>query len=58
VVMNEYNSFCMLESGVVLYTFSEWNFCNLCKSVGIGFGHSVKFLFRFFVHWVEFSAIN
>jgi hypothetical protein len=56
--MNEYNSFCMFESGVVICGFSEWNFCNLCGSVGIAFGHSVRFFIMFVVHWVEFSAIN
>jgi hypothetical protein len=56
--MNEYNSFCMLESSMVIFGFSKWNFCSLFRSVGIGWGHSVRFLIRFVVHCVEFSAIN
>jgi hypothetical protein len=48
----------MLESGVVIVGFSKWNFCSLCRSVGIGWEHSVRVLIRFVVHCVEFSAIN
>jgi hypothetical protein len=50
VVMNEYNSFCMLSSGLVMCWFSKWNFCSLCKSVDRGFGLSIKFLIRFIIH--------
>jgi hypothetical protein len=57
-VMNEYNSFCILSSGLVIFGFSEWNSCNLCGSVDSGFGLSIKLLIRFDVHWVEFSIIN
>jgi hypothetical protein len=56
--MNEYNAFCILGSGVVICGFSEWNLCNLCCYVGRGFGHSIRFLIRFIVHYVEFAAIN
>jgi hypothetical protein len=27
--MNEYISFCMLSNGLVIYGFSEWNFCSM-----------------------------
>jgi hypothetical protein len=33
VVMCEYNSFCMLESGVVIFGFSKWIFCSLYRSI-------------------------
>jgi hypothetical protein len=58
VVINENNFFCVLESGMVICGFFKWNFCNLCGFVDIGFEHSVRFLIRFVVHWVKFSAIN
>jgi hypothetical protein len=38
--------------------FSRWNCCNLCGSVGSGFGLLIRFLIRFVVHWVEFSSIR
>jgi hypothetical protein len=56
--MYEYSSSCILFRGLVICGFSEWNFCSLCWSVGRGFWHSVRFLIRFVVHWVEFSAIS
>jgi hypothetical protein len=50
-VMNVYSS-------LVICGFSEWNFSNLCWSVGKGLGLSIRFLIRFVVHWVEFSSIS
>ena len=50
MVMNEYNSFCILLVGLVMCGFSKWNFCSLCRSVGREFGLSIKFLIRFIVH--------
>jgi hypothetical protein len=58
MVINEYNAFCILGSGVVICGFSKWNLCSLCCSVGGGFGHSIRFLIRFIVQCVAFSAIN
>jgi hypothetical protein len=57
-VMNVYSSFWMLSRGLVICGFSEWNFSNLCWSVGKGLGLSIRFLIRFVVHWVEFSSIS
>jgi hypothetical protein len=39
VVINEFNSFWILSSGLVICGFSKWNFCNICGSVGRVFGH-------------------
>jgi hypothetical protein len=58
VVINEHISLWMLSRGLVICGFYEWNFCNLCGSVDRGFGHSFRFLIRFVVHWMEFSAIR
>jgi hypothetical protein len=58
LVINEYSSFWMLSSGSVICGFSEWNFIYLCWVVGRDFGLSIKFLIRFVVHWMWFSAIN
>jgi hypothetical protein len=56
--MNEYISFWMLSDGFIICKFSEWNFFNMCGFVGRDFGLLVRFLIRFVVHWVEFSAIK
>jgi hypothetical protein len=58
VVMNEYISLWMLSSGSIICGFSEWNFCNMCGSVGRDFGLLVKFFIKFVVHRMEFSAIK
>jgi hypothetical protein len=39
VVINEFNLFWILSSGLVICGFSKWNFCNICGSVGRVFGH-------------------
>jgi hypothetical protein len=58
MVMNEYTSFCMLTSGLVIPGFSEWNFCNVCGSVGNGVGLLIILFNRINVHQVEFSLIS
>jgi hypothetical protein len=58
VVINEYSSFWMFSGGMMMFVFSEWNFCSLLGSVGRDFGFSIKFLIRVVVHWVELFSIN
>jgi hypothetical protein len=36
--MNVSVSFCMLSNDLVIPGCSEWNFCNVCGSVGSGVG--------------------
>jgi hypothetical protein len=56
--MNEYFFFWMLSGGFIICEFYERNFCNICGFVGRGFEPSIRFLIRFVVDWVEFSAIK
>ena len=48
----------MLLVGFKICESFEWNFCNMCGSVGKGCRLSIRFLIRFVVHWMEFFAIK
>ena len=58
MVMNEYISFCMLTNGLVISRFSEWNYCNMCGSVGSGIGLLIILFNRINVQCVEFLLIS
>jgi hypothetical protein len=49
LVMNEYMSFWILSSGFIICRFSEWNICNMCGSVGKGWGLSIRLLINNFL---------
>jgi hypothetical protein len=50
VIMNEYISFCILSSGLVMCGLSKWNFFSTCGSVGSGVGLLIILFKRVIVH--------
>jgi hypothetical protein len=50
VVMNEYISFCILSSGLVICGLSKWNFFSACGFVGSGVGLLIILFKRVVIH--------
>jgi hypothetical protein len=50
VVINEYISFCILSSSLVICGLSKWNFFSACDSIGSGVGLLIILFKRVVVH--------